>query len=302
MAELPEIHVIAGALFDAAGRVLIAQRPRGRHMAGRWEFPGGKLGFGEDRLAGLKRELAEELGIAVRSAQPLIKLYHNYPDRRVLLDFWRVTEYTGTPQGLDSQALDWVKSDELPGHDMLEADRPIVTALRLPQLARVVPGPAALASLGGSEPLTIFCHVAESPATQLDGAIVGSARAAGHRIFALGDGVEAIRIAAAAGADGAVLRWHDQNLHVDREGAFLVGVVCEDQDDALEAIGEGAHFLVVAPQSGPMPNRELEKLCAVVGIPVFAGWYPDARRLEQLRIAGAHGCAVVAATRRASDF
>ncbi|MSQ91993.1 MAG: NUDIX domain-containing protein [Gammaproteobacteria bacterium] len=161
MVDLPEFHVIAGALFDATGRVLIAQRPRGRHMAGRWEFPGGKLGFGEDRLEGLKRELAEELGVAVHSARPLIRLYHNYPDRRVLLDFWRVIEYAGTPKGLDSQALAWVKSDELPGHNLLEADRAIVTALRLPQLASVISGPAQLVALGGSEAQTIFWHVTE---------------------------------------------------------------------------------------------------------------------------------------------
>jgi 8-oxo-dGTP diphosphatase len=293
MAELPEIHVIAGALFDATGRVLIAQRPRGRHMAGRWEFPGGKLGLGEDRLEGLKRELSEELGVTVRSARPLIRLHHSYPDRRVLLDFWRVIEYAGTPKGLDSQALAWVKSDDLPGHDLLEADRAMVTALRLPPLARVISGPTQLAALSGSEAQTIFWHVASSPATRLDAPVVRNARAAGHRVFALGDGAEAIRIAAAAGADGAVLRRHGQNLDVDREGAFLVGVVCEDEASAHEAIGEGAHFLVVAPQRGPLQHRELEKLCAVVGIPVFAGWYPDALHLEQLQMAGAHGCAMV---------
>ena len=293
MAELPEFHVIAGALFDASGRVLIAQRPRGRHMAGRWEFPGGKLGFGEDRLAGLKRELAEELGVTVHTARPLIRLHHKYPDRRVLLDFWCVTGHAGTPKGLDSQALAWVKTDELSGHNLLEADRAIVTALRLPQIARVISGPGKLAALQGGEAQTFLWHITQSPAAQLDASVVRSVRAAGHRVFALGDGVEAIRIAAEAGADGAVLRRHDQNLHVDREGAFLVGVVCEDEAGALEAISEGAHFLVVAPRRGPMPLHELEHLCAAAGIPVFAGWYPDARRLEQLQTAGAHGCAIV---------
>ena len=293
MAERPEMHVIAGALFDATGRVLIAQRPRGRHMAGRWEFPGGKLGFGEDRLDGLKRELAEELGVKVQTARPLIRLHHHYPDRRVLLDFWRVLSYQGTPKGLDSQALAWAKPDELPARDLLEADRSIVTALRLPQLAHVIAGPAQLAALGTAEPRTIFWHIAESPASQLDTAAVRSARAAGHRVFALGDGVEAIRIAALAGADGAVLRRHGQNLHVDRDSAFLVGVVCEDEAGALEAIEEGAHFLVVAPHGGPIAQRALEHLCESVGVPVFAGWYPDGRRLEQLQMAGAHGCAVI---------
>ena len=300
MVELPEMHVIAGALSDDSGRVLIAQRPRGRHMAGRWEFPGGKLGFGEDRLEGLKRELAEELGVIVHAARPLIRLYHRYPDRRVLLDFWRVIEYSGTPKGLDSQELAWVKADELPGQNLLEADRAIVTALRLPQLARVILGPAQLAALGNIEAQTIFWHIPDSPVTELDAAVVRAARAVGHRVFALGDGVEAIRIAAQAGADGAVLRRHGQNLHVDREGAFMVGVVCEEQADALEAIEEGAHFLVVAPQRGPMPQRELEVLCEAVGVPVFAGWYPDARRLERVQMAGAHGLAVITGSRTES--
>ena len=298
MAGLPVMHVIAGALFDAAGRVLIAQRPRGRHMAGRWEFPGGKLGAGEDRLEGLKREFAEELGVTVHAARPLIRLYHRYPDRRVLLDFWRVLSYDGTPKSLDSQALAWVKTDELPGHDLLEADRGIVTALRMPPLAHVIAGPAQLAALGNTEPQTVFWHISDSPAAKLDAAVVRNARAAGHRVFALGDGVEAIRIAALVGADGAVLRRHGQNLHVDRESAFLVGVVCEDEAGALDAIGEGAHFLVVAPHRGPMAQRGLEHLCESVSIPVFAGWYPDARRLDWLQSAGAHGCAVIV-TRKA---
>ena len=138
MAGLAEIHVVAGAIADAEGRVLIAQRPRGRHMAGRWEFPGGKLVAGEDPYIGLQRELAEELGVTVREAKPLIRLRHDYPDRRVLLDVWQVTAYDGEPQALDAQALTWARPDELPRHDLLEADRAIVTALRLPRLARML--------------------------------------------------------------------------------------------------------------------------------------------------------------------
>ena len=61
---------------------------------------------------------------------------------------------------------------------------------------------------------------------------------------------------------------------------------------ALQAVAEGAHFLVMAPDDGPMPQRYLEPLCEKTGVPVFAGWYPDARRLEQLQVAGAHGCAI----------
>jgi len=292
MATAAEIHVIAGALSDKDGRVLIAQRPRGRHMAGRWEFPGGKLAFGEDSLDGLKRELAEELGIVVREARPLIRLRHDYPDRRVLLDVWQVTAYEGEPKSLDSQALAWARPDELPKHDLLEADRAIVTALRLPRLARVITHAAELAALKDSAAQTILWELPEDDDAMPDPAIVRAARAVGHRVFVLGDDFEAVRAGAFAGCDGAVLRWRGQNLHVDRGGAFLIGVHCEDAEGAMAAVAEGAHFLVIAPDDGPMQQRYIEPLSGKVGVPAFAGWYRDARRLEQLQQLGAHGCAL----------
>jgi 8-oxo-dGTP diphosphatase len=122
-------HVVAGALFDTHGRVLIAQRPPGKHMAGGWEFPGGKLEPGEDRFAGLRRELKEELGIDLTHAEPLITYDHRYADRVVLLDLWWVNEYSGEPQSLDSQALKWVRLEELAEVGLLEADRPMIPAL-----------------------------------------------------------------------------------------------------------------------------------------------------------------------------
>jgi 8-oxo-dGTP diphosphatase len=125
------IHVVAGALFDAAGRVLIAQRPAGKHMAGGWEFPGGKLDAEEDPLTGLKRELREELGIETHAAERLISYEHAYPDRSVLLDLWLVTRFSGEPQSLDAQALQWVELDELENVGLLEADRPMIAALRV---------------------------------------------------------------------------------------------------------------------------------------------------------------------------
>ena len=124
------IHVVAGALFDATGRVLIAQRPPGKHMAGGWEFPGGKLEPNEDALAGLKRELREELGIETLRASPLIAYEHAYAERRVYLDLWLVHEFSGTPKPLDGQALQWVTLDELDTVGLLEADRPMIRALR----------------------------------------------------------------------------------------------------------------------------------------------------------------------------
>jgi mutator protein MutT len=127
------IHVVAAAVLDPAGRVLIAQRPQGTHLAGGWEFPGGKLEPGEDRKAGLARELREELGIQIATPRPLIRLRHTYPERDVLLDVWVVRHYSGEPQGLDAQALRWCTQDELETVDLLPADGPVVRALRLPE-------------------------------------------------------------------------------------------------------------------------------------------------------------------------
>jgi 8-oxo-dGTP diphosphatase len=121
--------VVAAALYDAAGRVLIAQRPPGKHMAGRWEFPGGKVARGEDEGAALARELREELGIEVAAAVPCMRLTHAYPDREVELSLWIVERYRGVPRPLDAQQLKWVPPAQLPAEDVLEADRPFIAAL-----------------------------------------------------------------------------------------------------------------------------------------------------------------------------
>ena len=125
-----EIHVAAGVLVNADGGVLIARRLPGTHMAGRWEFPGGKLETGEGPRQGLYRELREELGIDVQAAEPLLKLSHRYADRHVHLDVWLVTEFLGEPESLEGQALQWVLPERLHSIDLLEADAPIIDALR----------------------------------------------------------------------------------------------------------------------------------------------------------------------------
>jgi len=129
MTDLPIIHVVAGALLDGAGKVLIAQRPTGKHLAGGWEFPGGKLHADETPLQGLRRELQEELGIEVLRAEWLASCEHDYPDRRVVLELWTVPVFKGAPQSLDGQALRWVLLSELESAGLLPADKPLVTAL-----------------------------------------------------------------------------------------------------------------------------------------------------------------------------
>jgi 8-oxo-dGTP diphosphatase len=129
MSDLPVIHVVAGALIDDAGKILIAQRPPGKHLAGGWEFPGGKLDAGETPLVALHRELREELGVEVINAEWLASCQHDYSDRRVMLELWTVPDFRGTPQSLDGQALRWVPVSELEAAGLLPADKPLVAAL-----------------------------------------------------------------------------------------------------------------------------------------------------------------------------
>ena len=124
------IHVVAGVLSDAVGRVLVAQRPRGTHLAGLWEFPGGKLKPGEPREAGLARELAEELGVRVLAASPLVRVEHSYPDRDIVLDVWHVESYSGDPHGREGQVIEWRIVRSLDSADFPPADAPVLSALR----------------------------------------------------------------------------------------------------------------------------------------------------------------------------
>lgn len=125
--------MVAAALYDSEGRVLIAERPRGKHLAGRWEFPGGKVVPGETEAAALARELAEELGIEVLESRPFVRLSHDYTDRQVELSMWIVERFAGAPRGLEGQQLKWVAPAQLAEQDILEADQPFIEALqRLP--------------------------------------------------------------------------------------------------------------------------------------------------------------------------
>jgi len=124
----PELDIAVGVLVRDA-LVLIAQRPEGKHMAGSWEFPGGKVEQGETLPEALHRELQEELGIDVLAAEPLMIHTHEYPDRIVNLNVYIVREFAGEPQGLDAQALAWELPETLMDKGLLPADEPIAKTL-----------------------------------------------------------------------------------------------------------------------------------------------------------------------------
>lgn len=127
------VHVAVGVIFGVDGKILIAKRPQTAHQGGLWEFPGGKVDAGESVRSALKRELMEELSISVSSSEPLIQIRHHYPDKSVLLDVYKVSAFDGEPQGAEGQPIKWVESTELKNYEFPAANKPIITALSLPE-------------------------------------------------------------------------------------------------------------------------------------------------------------------------
>ncbi|MDA4845841.1 (deoxy)nucleoside triphosphate pyrophosphohydrolase [Hoeflea poritis] len=125
------VLVAACALVDADGRVLIAQRPEGKSMAGLWEFPGGKVEDGETPEETVIRELHEELGITTKRAclAPLTFASHSYDDFHLLMPLFICRRYWGIPQGQEGQALKWVRPNKLRDYPMPAADEPLVPFL-----------------------------------------------------------------------------------------------------------------------------------------------------------------------------
>jgi 8-oxo-dGTP diphosphatase len=125
------VLVAACALIDADGRVLIAQRPPGRSMAGLWEFPGGKVDLGETPEACLIRELHEELGIVVNESclAPLTFASHNYPDFHLLMPLYVCRRWEGTVRAQEGQELAWVRPNQMKQFPMPPADIPLIPHL-----------------------------------------------------------------------------------------------------------------------------------------------------------------------------
>ena len=130
MIHMPKTLDVVAAIIERDGHILLAQRPPHADQPGMWEFAGGKVEPGETQAQALARELQEELGIVVTAAQPLIQVRHDYPDKQVLLDIWKVTRFLGEPFGKEGQECRWVPLAELHNYQFPDANGPIVARLQ----------------------------------------------------------------------------------------------------------------------------------------------------------------------------
>ena len=127
-----DIFVVAAALFDNQRGVLVQKRPKGKHMEGLWEFPGGKVERGETPVTALVRELQEELNISVETAdlEPVTFASEPLAGKNLLLLLYICTHWTGEPESLENSELQWIAPDALDQLDMPPADGPLVDRLR----------------------------------------------------------------------------------------------------------------------------------------------------------------------------
>jgi 8-oxo-dGTP diphosphatase len=305
------IHVAAGAVADANGRILLTRRPDHVHQGGLWEFPGGKLEPGEGPRRGLARELHEELGIRVLASEPLIRVHHDYGDRQVLLEVRRVSRFSGQPHGREGQPLRWMHPRDMDPGEFPAADRPIIYALRLPD-RMLITGPDA-----------------RDPAGFLDR--LARALSAGVRLVQLrAPGLDepsfrslSARVEAQCRASGAFLvlnppdaraRWAANNgLHLSsrllwasqrrpRPAHLLVGASCHTGEDLRRAADLGLDYALLSPvrptashpQVEPLGWKRFARLVDPVPLPVYAlgGLGP-----EDLPVARRHGAQGIAAIR-----
>jgi len=307
---MKRIHVAAAAVCDARGRVLIARRPASVHQGGLWEFPGGKLEQGESARQALERELQEELGIRVGSARRLIRVRHDYPDKAVLLDVWRVENFAGVPAGREGQPLEWVSHDDLAGYSFPAANIPIIKALNLPDRYLITPEPghdlsAFLAALeralkrGVSLVQLRAKQLAEADYRQLAAAVAGVCRAANVRLLLNC----APHLVPELGAQGVHLTGR-RLLELEQrplDPGYLVAASCHSREEVRHAGRLGLDFIVVSavretashPGAPAIGFGGLRSLCDAAAMPVYALGGMQEADIEAAWHSGAQGIAAI---------
>ncbi|HEV2110387.1 MAG TPA: Nudix family hydrolase [Gammaproteobacteria bacterium] len=308
--SMPSIEVVAAVLRDSQGRVLIADRPAGRPLAGYWEFPGGKLEAGEATAAALKRELREELGIDVQRAHRLLHYSHSYPERHVQLDVWRVTRYQGRVTAREGQELAWVAPQEMDRWKLLPADGPIVEAIMLPPCMLVTPEPGDdshfLAALKRS--LEAGVDFVQFRATELDKArygqlarrVIGLCRERGVRVHLNTTPETALEL----GADGVHLsqaRLRSLAAASADTNGLALGISCHTADEIARALEHHPAYLSLGavaatgshPGMAPLGWQRFSALAAASPVPVYAIGGMQPADLEEARRRGGHGIAAI---------
>ena len=304
------MEVAAGILVDDRDRVLLMQRLPGKHLAGLWEFPGGKVESGETIDEALVRELNEELGIEVLASAPLISLPWRYPEKTVRLHALRVTAWRGQPRAREGHPLRWVALRDTDVATMPPADAPIVTALRLPPCYAIVASEALLAPAfapHGAVPARVLWQLRMPEAGRdeirriASDALAANPEARGSLL--INQDVELAReLGVGVHLKASQLRELSKRP-LPRES--WVGASCHGAEELERAAALNADFATLSPVCATASHPDARPL----GWKRFAEWIADARLpvyalggvgpddLERAHAAGAQGVAGIRAFR-----
>ena len=304
------VHVAAAAIFDDRGRVLVSRRPAHVHQGDLWEFPGGKLEAGESAERALRRELYEELGIRVQAARPLIRVSHDYHDKPVLLDVWRVDNFTGTAVGCEGQAIEWVNIGALGDYRFPAANTPIIKAVSLPDRYLVTPDPGQDHGVFLDElERTLACGISlvqlrakllpDAALRTLVPEVQQRCRQAGARLL-LNTGAA---VAAELGVDGVHLTSACLRALSARplDSGQLVGASCHTIEDVQHAGELGLDFVVVSPvmqtsshpDARPLGYQGLLQMTEQATVPVYALGGMQPQDMDEAFRHGAQGIAAI---------
>lgn len=299
--------LVVAAVIRRGEHILIARRAAHQHQGGLWEFPGGKVEPGEAVEAALVRELKEELGITATAFSPLIRISHDYPDKAVCLDVWTVTGFDGEPQGREGQPLAWVSGDELPRFDFPAANRPIVTAARLPDRYLITPAELSVSArqhwlakrLARGARLVLFRApgLSATDYRREAQALLALCRDAGARLMLHGGPAVLEGIA----ADGLHLPARHLMALSTRPigGDRWLAASVHDESELARAVQMGVDFVTLSPVqatvshpgAAPMGWPRFAALAAAAGRPVYALGGMDDRDAARARQYGGQGVA-----------
>ena len=295
------IHVAAAVIERPDGAFLLAQRPPGKVYAGWWEFPGGKIEADELHQRALERELHEELGIRVQKAYPWVTRVHTYEHGTVMLHFFRVVKWSGTPEAREGQAFAWQQLGQPMVAPILPANGPVLASLALPleyaitdakTLGLATQLERAQARLKRGLRLIQVRDKDNWERSQLLYAMKSMAKEYGARVLVNGG----------PAADGIHLSAERlMQLRARPRDAGLVAASCHTVQELGHAMALGLDFVVLGPVKATTthPDAELlgwdgfRRIADGASIPVYAIGGLQPHDMDSARAAGAHGLAMI---------
>ncbi len=305
------VHVAVAVIKNTNGDVLIARRSAQQHQGGLWEFPGGKVEMGETVFTALQREIREEVALEILAAQPLLKIPFTYPDKKVLLDVWQVSNFSGTARPAEGQPIQWVPVSTLVNYDFPAANRAIVAALRLPERVLITGDfsspedcvqrvQRALAD-HAIDGVMLRAHALDSLQFARCAAALKSLCAAAGATLLLNAPVDSAALDNGDGVHLTAQRLLQCSERPTLPVNVLLGASCHHRAELEHAVAIGADYVTLSPvlATRSHPNEpvlgwsEFAALVAACPLPVLALGGLDGSHLPRVKALGGYGIAAI---------